>query len=54
MMTYKDYLDKISKAKTLDDLYEIRENILYNERSLEKDEMFLLGEFIQFRTDYVK
>ena len=52
-MTYKEYLSEISKAKTLDDLLNIREQVLYNERNLEKDEMFLLGEFIEFKKDFL-
>ena len=50
-MEWKEAVSKISSAKNYLELEDIREDILYNKHELDKGEMFLLGEYIQFRKD---
>jgi len=53
-MDYRKYLDAVTNAESLKELMNIRNIILYEDNDLDKGEMFLLGEFIEFRKDYLK
>ena len=52
-MNWKEAVKKIETAKTFKELANVRTEILYGEHELNKSEMFLLGEYIEFRGRYV-
>lgn len=52
-MNWKESIKKIESAKTNKELEEVRTEILYGEHKLNKTEMFLLGEYIEFRRSYL-
>lgn len=50
-MNWKQAIKKIESAKSNKELAEVRNEILYGKNKLDKCEMFLLGEYIEFRKD---
>lgn len=53
-MKFEVYLEKIRKCTDVNELHQIRNDILYEDNDeLTKGDMFLLAEFIEFKRHYL-
>lgn len=53
-MKFELYLEQIKKCADANELQEIRNHILYDDNDeLNKSDMFLLAEFIEFKRHYL-